>query len=320
MPFAPIARNSRTRRRLVLAAAALSSALVVVTGNVAAASTGSVGDASSPSVQPGYVALGDSYTSGPGLEGQTDTNCARSDRNYPSLLAESLRPAAFKDASCSGATTVQMWQAQGTNPPQIDALSADTSLVTVGIGGNDIGFSGIIRTCLGVAQSDPAGHPCQSRFTASGTDELAARVDATGPKIAAVLAAVRERSPRARVVVVGYPSLVPDSGVGCPSTVPFAEGDFGYLRDTLKRLNGMLAEQATTAGAGYADTYRGTVGHDMCQAPADRWVEGPTPASPAAPFHPNARGHIAMAAAVMCPVAHGQKGTRRHADSTRLAG
>ena len=85
-----------------------------------------------------YVALGDSYTSGPVIPTQVDANCARSDHNYPSLFAAADRTAAFTDASCSGATTVQMWQPQGSNPPQLQAVHRDTTLVTLQIGGNDV--------------------------------------------------------------------------------------------------------------------------------------------------------------------------------------
>jgi hypothetical protein len=100
-------------------------------------------------------------------------------------------------------------------------------------------------------------------------------------------------------VVVGYPDLLPDDGVGCTSAaVPFAAGDFAYLRDTEKALNTMLAKQAARGGARYVDTYGPTVGHDMCKPPAERWIESLQPASAAAPAHPNAAGEQAMATAV----------------------
>jgi hypothetical protein len=101
------------------------------------------------------------------------------------------------------------------------------------------------------------------------------------------------------VVVVGYPDLLPDDGSGCYPQVPFAAKDFPYLRDTGKRLNLMLRVVAALNGAEYVDTYGPTVGHDMCKAPADRWIEPLQPASPAAPAHPNAKGEAAMAGAVL---------------------
>lgn len=246
-----------------------------------------------------YVALGDSYTSGPLIPDQVDAACGRSNRNYPSLVAQRLRGTELTDVSCGGATTAEMWKAQGGNPPQLDALSRRTSLVTVQIGGNDIGFGSIISTCAGAAVSDPTGSPCEEHYSAGGTDRLRAAVEAAAPKVDAVLDAIRHRAPRARVVVVGYPALLPDSGAGCRPAVPFADGDFAYLRDTGKRLNAMLARRAKAAHATYVDTYTPTVGHDMCAAPGVRWIEPLTPAAQAAPAHPNALGEQAMAAAVL---------------------
>ncbi|MFC5719247.1 SGNH/GDSL hydrolase family protein [Streptomyces gamaensis] len=246
-----------------------------------------------------YVALGDSYTSGPGIPPQTDTNCARSGVNYPSLVAKGMKTTSFKDVSCSGAKTDEMWRAQGTNAPQLDALGRGTRLVTVGIGGNDIGFGDIIGTCARLSAGDPAGAPCRDRYTQDGTDLLTARIDAAAPRIAAVLKAVHQRAPHAEIALVGYPAIMPDSGSGCFPAVPIAAGDVPYLRETEKRLNAMLREQARTAHVRYADTYTPTTGHDVCAPAADRWIEGVEPASPAAPFHPNANGEAAMARSVL---------------------
>ncbi|SDK43101.1 SGNH/GDSL hydrolase family protein [Streptomyces indicus] len=246
-----------------------------------------------------YVALGDSYTSGPGIPDQVDANCARSNRNYPSVAALKLRVSSFKDASCGGATTVHMWQAQGTNPPQLDALDRKTTLVTVGIGGNDIGFGEIVGTCTRLSFADPYGNPCEKHYTAGGTDQLAGRIADTSAKIEKVIDAIHDRAPRARVYVVGYPVIVADSGKGCWPAVQMAEGDVPYLRDTGKRLNAMLRATAHDNRARFVDTYTPTIGHDVCQAPDVRWVEPLVPTSPAAPFHPNAKGEAAMAAALV---------------------
>ncbi|MEU6776805.1 SGNH/GDSL hydrolase family protein [Streptomyces sp. NPDC046759] len=246
-----------------------------------------------------YVALGDSYTSGPGIPRQVDANCARSDHDYPSLVAAEREVSSFGDVSCAGATTAQMWQAQGTNAPQLDAVGRDTDLVTVQIGGNDVGFGPIINTCAHLAAQDPTGNPCERSYNASGYDQLALAVARTAPKVDRVLRAVHARAPHARVVVVGYPDLLPDDGSGCFPQVPFAQQDFPYLRDTEKRLNLMLRLVAAVNRAEYVDTYAPTVGHDMCKAPADRWIEPLQPAAPAAPAHPNAKGEDAMAQAVL---------------------
>ncbi|MFF6826684.1 GDSL-type esterase/lipase family protein [Streptomyces longwoodensis] len=283
--------RGRGRRAATWAAALGGCALVAAsTAPAAAHSSGRTTD---------YAALGDSYTSGPLIPRQVDANCARSDHNYPSLVAATLPGVVFKDVSCAGATTEHMWKAQGTNGPQLDAVRRDTDLVTVQIGGNDMGFGSIIATCAQVAAQDPAGAPCRQHYGADGVDELTVAIARTAPKVARVLRAVHARAPHARVLVVGYPDLLPDDGSGCAPTVPFATGDFPYLRDTGRRLNLMLQLVARWNGAEYVDTYGPTVGHDMCKAPGDRWIEPLRPTSPAAPAHPNARGEEAMAGAVL---------------------
>lgn len=248
-----------------------------------------------------YVAMGDSFTSSP-FTGQpvgTLRGCLRSDNNYPRLASSTIRMEVFVDVSCAGATTDALFEPQevsdGQNPPQLDALTTMAFAVSVGIGGNDIGFEEIARNCM---SSQPTGSPCRDRYTAGGTDELAARIAATAPKVARVLSTVRERSPWSKVYLVGYPAIVPDAGPGCWPALPVTPDDVAYLRDTARRLNEMLAEQAGLAGATYVDTYGPSIGHDACAPPEQRWVEPLFPSSPAAPLHPNARGSAAMAAAL----------------------
>ncbi|MFF9520661.1 SGNH/GDSL hydrolase family protein [Streptomyces achromogenes] len=299
-----MARERRpARRRAAAVAAVLGGCVLAASGMAPPAGAHSGGHTGA---HPGghgraaaYVALGDSYTSGPGIPAQVDPGCARSDHNYPSLVAAERRTSAFTDVSCGGATTAEMWRAQGGNPPQLDALDRHTGLVTVQIGGNDVGFGSIIDTCARLSAQDPAGNPCERAYRAFGHDELALAVLRTAPKVDRVLRAVRARAPHARVLVVGYPDLLPDDGGGCFPQVPFAAGDFPYLRDTEKRLNRMLRLVAGVNRAEYVDTYGPTAGHDMCRAPADRWIEPLRPAAPAAPAHPNARGEAAMAQAVL---------------------
>ncbi|MFI5822375.1 SGNH/GDSL hydrolase family protein [Streptomyces rishiriensis] len=294
-------RPAGRRRRGVTLLSALGGCALVAASATPAAAHGTGGTVR-------YAALGDSYTSGPFIPRQVDVGCARSDHNYPSLMAARLRATTFKDVSCGGATTENMWKPQGANGPQLDAVNHDSDLVTVQIGGNDIGFGSIIATCAQVAAQDPAGDPCRRHYGASGFDELTVTIAKTAPKIARVLRAVHERAPRARVLLVGYPDLLPDDGSGCAPSVPFAAGDFPYLRDTGKRLNLMLRLVARWNRAEYVDTYGPTVGHDMCTPPEVRWIEPLQPASPAAPAHPNAKGEEAMAGAVWQRLTHGRGG------------
>lgn len=253
-----------------------------------------------------YVALGDSYAAGPliPLQNRTPAGCLRSNRNYPSLVAETGRVPDFRDVSCSGGTTEDLFAPQetglGTNAPQLDALGPDTAGVTLTVGGNDIGFASIINECANRSPRAPLGAACRDFYTAEdGSDELAARIDETAPKIAAALAEIAARSPEAEVFVVGYPAILPDEGPGCFPVVPFSAGDVAYLRDTEKALNAMLAEQADEAGVTYVDTYDRFIGHDVCTLPGTKWIEGLVPTAPAAPVHPNALGMLSMAQDVL---------------------
>ncbi|HWG60157.1 MAG TPA: SGNH/GDSL hydrolase family protein [Streptosporangiaceae bacterium] len=257
--------------------------------------------AASAGTGPSYVALGDSYTSGPFIPDQTGNppGCLRSTNNYPSLTAAAIGASAFTDISCQGATTADMAGPQsvlaGTNPPQLSALSGSARLVTLQIGGNDIGFANIVINCATMSVSNPFGSPCKKYYTSGGTDQLAAAINKTGPKVAAVLQAIHADAPRARVLVVGYPDVLPNTGYGCWPVVPISYGDVPYLRGVENELNQMLADEAASHGATYVNTYTDSIGHDFCQPPGVKWVEGLVPTSPAAPVHPNALGEKAMA-------------------------
>jgi hypothetical protein len=248
-----------------------------------------------------WVGLGDSYAAGPLIPNQSlnPLGCLRSDKNFAHLAASQLGRS-LTDVSCSGAKTDDMTAAQnvtpGPNPPQFNALSASVQTVSLQIGGNDIGFTSIIENC---AAATPFGHPCQDQYNSGGNDQLAARIAATAPKVAAVIQGIHQRSPSARVLVVAYMPILPETGSGCWPQVPLAWADVPYLRATQKRLNTMLAQTAAANGAVYVDAYTAAIGHDACKSSGTRWVEPLIPGNTAAPFHPNARGMAGETPAVV---------------------
>jgi len=251
-----------------------------------------------------YVGLGDSAASGPVIPNQIPAplGCWRSDHNFAHVVAQSLG-VSLKDVSCSGARTDHVWSAQdvflGPNPPQLDALAKDTRTVTLQFGGNDIGFGQIVDACT---TASPYGHPCRDRYAPNwpdGPDVLAERIDATAPKVAAVIEAIHSRVPRARVLVVGYAAILPHTGYGCWPQVAIAWQDVPYLRATHEALNTMLRQQAAANRATYVDSYAASVGRDACQSSSVRWVEPSVPLNLAAPLHPNARGMRGVAATVL---------------------
>ncbi|WP_336208971.1 SGNH/GDSL hydrolase family protein [Nonomuraea sp. LPB2021202275-12-8] len=253
-----------------------------------------------------YVALGDSAASGPLVPDQVipDLGCWRSNRNYAHLTARAIGAASFRDVTCSGAKTRDMYTAQGTDlgsvPPQLDALRPDTTLVTVQIGANDVGLTGFIEDCLNLLPP-PVGDACYDDYTdPNGQDTWRLKTDALRPTLTTLIGDIRARSPQARIFVVGYATYARPNG--CYPRVPIIKRDANYIRATLQYFNQMLAEQAAAAGVGFVDLQTPSVGHDPCASPGVRWIEPYVPAAPAAPFHPNALGMRNFATVVTAAV------------------
>jgi hypothetical protein len=274
--------------------------VLVVLASIAGALTVGAAGASAAN----WAGLGDSYAAGPLIPNQqlNPLGCLRSDHNFAHLAAAALGKS-LADASCSGAKTDDMTAAQdvtpGPNPPQFNALTSTTQIVTLQIGGNDIGFTSIIQNC---ASATPFGHPCRDKYVVNGHDTLADRIAATAPKVAAVLQGIHTRSPDADVFVVNYAAILPETGIGCWPQVPIAWADVAYLRGVAKALNAMLAQQAAGNGAEIVDDYSASIGRDACKSSSTRWVEPLIPGNLAAPFHPNARGEAGIAAVVVSAV------------------
>lgn len=256
-------------------------------------STGSdaSGGSSDAGLQAGgsYVALGDSYTAAPLVGSSTDftDGCFRSAENYPALVAERLS-LELTDVSCGGATTRDLARGQATMtgqtvPPQLDAVSADTDLVTISLGGNDFGlFAGLVQGCGWTVSREQADAPCAE---VAGDDPADAErtMDRIRQRLVAGIDAVLERAPQARVVVVGYPQIAPERG-GCAS-LPVARGDAGVARTVNEQLTEQLRAAATAAGVEYVDVFAATEGHDLCSD--DPWIaDGSVRPPEAAPYHP----------------------------------
>jgi hypothetical protein len=251
-----------------------------------------------------YVALGDSYAAGPLIPNPVlPLGCLKSDHNYPHVAAPSIG-LTLRDASCSGAKTGDMTSPQnvepdGPNPPQFNSLDASTTVVSLTIGGNDIGFSEVAESCITI---NPFSHPCLDKYNPGGNDQLKARIEATAPKVAAVLQGIHSRSPAAKIYVVNYPAIFPETGSGCWPQMPLGFQDVPYLRSTEQRLNSMLATQAAANGATLVNWYQPSIGHDACKGTSTRWVEPLVPGNLAAPIHPNKQGMVGGANALVAAV------------------
>ncbi|MFJ3220951.1 SGNH/GDSL hydrolase family protein [Kitasatospora sp. NPDC086801] len=305
----PARKPRRLRSSTALASVALGAALALTSTNAQAAAP----------APKHLVALGDSYAAGAGVPGQSAGLCLRSDRNYGHLAAAALKAGAYTDVTCAAAKVKAMTQPQydaflRVNDPQLDAVTPDTDLVTLGIGGNDLaasdlGLGELVATCIAGAVVNPLGTPCKDVYHHGywdwsswswqyGNDDLAERIS-TGiaPQVADTLRRIRAKAPRARVLLVGYPSVLPADGRSCVLRQPVTPGDVEYMHGVLDKLNAALKATAAAGGATYVDTATPTAGHDVCSD--DRWIEGALPGSPAVPFHPNATGEKVMADAVL---------------------
>jgi lysophospholipase L1-like esterase len=255
------------------------------------------GDNASPHVAPGqkqlhkgdqYVAIGDSYTSAPRIGPPADRiGCLQTTDNYPHQVSRRLG-LELTDVSCGGATTQQLTQPQQlgniSQPPQIDALSRTTDLVTISLGANDFGiFGGVVFVCPAVRAKDPTGEPCTAANAAAGKNSVEHRVASLEKRLVAVIELVKKRAPKARVVVVGYPQFFPSAGP-CDQ-LPLADGDFPLAHKVNKELVQAQKDAAATSKVEYVDVFDATKGHDMCAA--EPWMAGLRPGrADAMPYHP----------------------------------
>ncbi|MPZ94843.1 MAG: SGNH/GDSL hydrolase family protein [Propionibacteriales bacterium] len=259
--------------RRSLKAAGYAAALAGLLGGPLAGST----TASSAPTYSRYVALGDSFTAGPLIPSvDTAAGCVRSTNNYPAQVAERLAVETFVDVSCSNADTSNMATFQqtflGHTPAQFEALTPETDLVSVGIGGNDFGlFAELTGFCPTLRDQDPAGAPCREHFDRASGNQLEQRVERTKRRLVHVVRGIRMRSPDARVLVVGYPQIAPAAG-SCPQRLPLADGDYRYAVTLEQQLNAALRLAAHVNQVDWVDTYGPSEGHDICSD--HPWVNG----------------------------------------------
>lgn len=245
-----------------------------------------------------YVALGDSYSAGSGvlpLDPSASLLCARTTRNYPRLLA-ARTGAELTDVTCGGAKTEHFATAQYPGvPPQYNALSAGTDLVTLTIGGNDNNtFISAIVACggLGVLTAGQ-GSPCKDTHGAKFSNDIRNK---TYPAIRTALDRIRAASPNAEVAILGYPWIVPEKAVpGCFFKMPVAKGDIPYLRAMQRDLNAAVERAADETGVTFVDMAAASQGRDACAPAGTRWVEPLLFGTNIVPVHPNAAGEAAMA-------------------------
>ncbi|MCX4387877.1 SGNH/GDSL hydrolase family protein [Micromonospora peucetia] len=221
-----------------------------------------------------YVALGDSYASGVGAGSYTSESgsCQRSTNAYPALYAAAVKPASYRSVACSGATTTSLINTQ------LSALSSTTTLVSVTVGGNDVGFSSILSTCV-----------------LQGTTQCVAAVQAAQDKARAQLPGllrnvyngIKTRSPNARVVVVGYPVFY-QLGTVC---VGLSATSRAKINEGINLIDNLTRTAAVSAGFTFADVRSSFVGHQLCSY-GEKWMHALNFATLGVSYHPTAAGQV----------------------------
>jgi lysophospholipase L1-like esterase len=289
-----------SRSRLFIAS--LAGALAVACAAPQATGTG-------PAKRIDYVALGDSVAAAPGVpDVARPLGCRKSTNNYPATLARRLAAARYTDVTCSGATSEDITdRAQetmsGMVDPQISALRPSASLITITVGANDVGLALDAERCE-VKTPDPA--PCTEGFIAGDVDRVSQAIAAAVPVWSRLIDQLRTMAPYARIVLVGYATMVRPGG--CFPGQPVLPADSDYLQAKLNELDDRQRQLAADKKIEYFDTRPMSQGHDICAAPADRYTEGYGAKDPAVPLHPTAFGAAAVGDALAGFI--GRRGTR----------
>lgn len=243
-----------------------------------------------------YVSLGSSFAAGAGIgpiRPGTPERCGRTTNNYASLLAEKLK-LALDDQSCGGARTEHVLGPWNEVPAQINAVTADTKLVTITIGGNDLNYVGTLfgASCTADGKSlvRPT-QPCREATLPSSDDYLQAEEN-----LRAIATEVRRRTPQATLVFVQYVTLVPESL--CEAT-PLSPASADKAREIGRKLASITEKVAQANGAILLPADQFSRDHTPCST--QPWATGLPPdysRSMGAPWHPNAAGHAAIADAI----------------------
>ncbi len=217
-----------------------------------------------------YVALGDSYSSGDGAGSyySDSGDCLRSANAYSVKWAAANAPASFKFVACAGATVPDVISSQ------LSSVTSSTTLVSMTIGGNDVGFSSVMETC--VLSSDSACQTAVNNAKSSAASLLPGR-------LATLFADIKKAAPSAKVVVLDYPHLY--------KIVSFCIGLSNTKRTALNSgadyLDGVIGTATTTAGYKFADVRSQFSGHELCSG--DGWLHSVTiPIDES--YHPTALG------------------------------
>ncbi|MCU1479252.1 MAG: hypothetical protein JWQ19_38 [Subtercola sp.] len=332
-------RMRRAKRWAIVVSSIAVAGLIVVPAAGASASTAAAVDpAALPTAGLNYVALGDSYSSGLGVDPQTDqpaAGCGQSSNNYPHQLAAALG-LKLTDVTCAGATannitTQNQIVTDGTTttsvPPQATALSASTDIVTLTVGGNNLKFTQVAGACAAAKAAGPLLlEPTQSNCKSFLGPQIAASFADIQTALTQTYAAVKAAAPNAKIFVLGYPTIAPAFGApNCFSPItqqnsfPFTDADVvgddttpptPFLHTVETNLAALVKSISTSPALGltYVPTFEDSAGHSVCDSTP--YVNGVdvsfatgSPVIDEKSLHPNAAGVDFMAATTQTIIA-----------------
>lgn len=266
----PLLASSR-RTALIASALVICTAAAALPALTAAADAAVIPRSALPAVR--YVALGDSYSSGVGSGDyyRSGGSCERSPGAYPALWAAASHPASYVSEACSGATIGSVLRSQ------LVALNKATTLVSITIGGNDVGFGPVMSTCVILPTSF-----CVHEVTAA---EAEIRSVLPG-RLNELLAAVSAAAPEARVVVMGYPE--PYDLSRSASCIGLSTTDRNDLDQAAARLDAQLQAAADRYSDAFADVRSAFGGHQICDS--ESWLNSVDWLDIGASYHPNPAG------------------------------
>jgi lysophospholipase L1-like esterase len=238
-----------------------------------------------------YVAMGSSYAAGPGIGTRAPasaTQCEQSSEDYAHLFAQK-RGLELKDVSCSGATTQSILKTWHGLPPQLDAVDAKTTLVTITIGGNDVSFMSNLFAWSCQNAPDRVGETRRAGMCKAVPEaDVETAFAGLEGNFRKIVEGIHQRSPNAKVVFVNYLTLLPATGA-CPDKLPLTTDELEKSRSVAARLAAITERAAQETGSTIVKASDLTAGHDVCSA--DSWVnsfefrDSPDGFSPT-PYHP----------------------------------
>jgi lysophospholipase L1-like esterase len=215
------------------------------------------------------------------------------------VLAAKLALTPLPSLACSGAKAAEVIRDRAGGQPerrhsQVGRIVGAPAVITLTIGGNDVGFANVLRDCVVV--------DCRHKYDKPSGDVLAQRIDdLVRETLPPVYQAIRAAAPKSRVVVVGYPRIfpkdVPDRATAnCAAWGQISSDEVRYLNRATRTLNAGIADAARGAGAEFVDVEDAFDGKEIrCSGTTYmnrlRVLSRLFPSS----FHPNAAGHARLA-------------------------